>query len=129
MQWVVSADEVERRLLSGEWTEMTDLEIDQFLATPGLCEVDANGWLQENEGDVPELVEEMEGGELNIENVENIKGLEDDPNSSSIDNDNYNFFNNYETEVEFVLNSWPKYYMDVAYDHFYINDFTKDIFY
>ena len=47
MQWVVSADEVEKRLLSGEWTEMTDLEIDQFLATPELCEVDANGSLQE----------------------------------------------------------------------------------
>ena len=108
---------------------MTDLEIDQFLATPGLCEVDANGSLQERKGDIPELVEEMEGGELNIENMENIEGLEENPDSSSINNDNYKFFNDYETEVEFVLNSGPKYYMDVAYDHFYINDFTKDIFY
>ena len=87
MQWVVSAYEVERRLLSGEWTEMTDLEIYQFLATPGLCEVDANESLQERRGDIPELVEEMEGGEMNVENVENIGGLEENPDSSSIDND------------------------------------------
>ena len=88
VQWVVSADELEKRILSGEWTKMTDLEIDQFLATPELSEVDTNGSLQDQEGDVPELVEEMEGGELNIENVDNIEGLEDDPNSSSINNDN-----------------------------------------
>ena len=71
---MVSADEVERRLLSGEWTEMTDLEVDQLLATPGLCAVDANESIQELNGDIPDIVEEMEEGGLNVGNVENIKG-------------------------------------------------------
>ena len=75
VQWVVSADKLEKRILSGEWTKMTDLEIDQFLATPELSEVDTNGSLQDQEGDVPELVEEMEGGELNIGKEENIEEL------------------------------------------------------
>ena len=69
---MVSADEVERKLLSEEWTEMTDWEVDQFLATPGLCTIDANESLQELNEDIPEIIEEMQGGGLSAENVENI---------------------------------------------------------
>ena len=126
---MVSADEVERKLLSEEWTEMTDLEVDQFLSTPGLCAVDANESLQELNGDIPEIVEKMEGDGLNVENVDNVEGLDENPDLNSIDNNDYEFFDNYKTEGEFVLYSGPKYYMDFAYDHFYINDFTNDIFY
>ena len=129
VQWVISADELEKKILSGAWTKLTDLEIDQFLATPELGKVDTSGTLPDQEEAVPELVEETKGGEINIGNEGNIKGIETDPNLSDINNDNYSFFNNWEPEVDFVLNSGPKYYTDEAYNHFYINDFTQDVFY
>ena len=129
VQWVISADELEKKILSGAWTKLTDLEIDQFLATPELGKVDTSGTLPDQEEAVPELVEETKGGEINIGNEGNIEGIETDPNLSDINNDNYSFFNNWEPEVDLVLNSGPKYYTDEAYNHFYINDFTQDVFY
>ena len=41
----------------------------------------------------------------------------------------YEYFNNWYPELEFVLVSEPKYYIDEIYNHYYVNDFTNDIFY
>ena len=90
-------------MLSGAWTKLTDLEIDQFLATPEFGELATSRTLPDQEEAVPELVEETEGGEINIGNEGNIEGIETDPNLSDVNNE--------------------------AYNHFYINDFTQDVFY
>ena len=41
----------------------------------------------------------------------------------------YEYFNNWDPELDFALVSEPKYYIDEVYNHYYVNDFTNDIFY
>ena len=129
VHWVISADELEKKILSGEWTKLTDLEIDQFLAAPEIGEVNTSGTLPDQEEALPELAEKTEGGEIEIENVENIEEIETDSNLCNVNNDNYDYFNNWEPEVDFVLSLGPKYYTDESYNHFYVNDFTNNVFY
>ena len=126
---MVSANETEKKLLSEEWTEMTELEVEQFLATPGLCTVDANESSQALYEDIPEILEEMQGDGLSAGNVEDIAEMNEHIDFNNIVINEYEFFDNTEAEEEFVIHSGPKYYVDVAYNHFYINDFTNDIFY
>jgi len=94
---------LEKKILSGEWTKLTDLEIDQFLAAPEIGEVNTSGTLLDQEEALPELAEKTEGGEIEIENVDNIEEIETDSNLSIVNNDNYDYFNNWEPEVDFVL--------------------------
>ena len=58
---------------------MTDWEVDQFLATPGLCTVDANESSQALYEDIPEIFEEMQEDGLSAGNVEDIAELNEHP--------------------------------------------------
>ena len=49
VHWLISADQLEKKVLSGEWTKLTDLEIDQFLAAPEIGEVNTSGTLPDQE--------------------------------------------------------------------------------
>ena len=42
---------------------------------------------------------------------------------------NYEYFDNWEPELDFVLVSGPKYYTDETYNHYYVNNFTNNVFY
>ena len=126
---MVSADEIEKKLLSEEWTEMTELEVEQFLATPGLCTVDLNESSQTLYEDIPELLEEMQGSGLNVGNVEDIAEMNKHTDFKDIDINECEFFDYIKVEDEFVIHSEPKYYVDAVYNHFYTNDFSNDVFF
>ena len=130
IHWVISADELEDKILSGEWTKLTELEIDQFLTAPEIGEVNTSGPPTDQEETLPELAEETVGGEAEeILEIENIEEIETDSSSCNVKDSSYDYFNNWEPESDFVLSSGPKYYTDKTYNHYYVNDFTKDVFY
>ena len=66
----------------------------------------------------PEVAEETVGKEIGTDS-----GLYTEQASD------YEYFDNWDPELDFVLVSEPKYYTDEIYNHYYVNDFTNDIFY
>ena len=125
----MSEDVIEDKLLSDEWTKMSESDVEIFLATPGLCVVEANETLQEPYGNVPEWLEEGQKSSPDAENMKDAAETNKYTNSGDLNSNEYNFFDEIEMDDEFIIHSDPKYYGDAVYNHFYTNDFSNDMFF
>ena len=125
----MSENVIEEKLLSDEWTKMSESDVKIFLATPGLGVVEANETLQEPYGNMPEWLEEVQTSSPNAENMKDVAETNIYTNSGDLNSNEYNFFDEIEMDDEFIIHLDPKYYGDAVYNHFYTNDFTNDVFY
>ena len=129
MQWEVSENVLEEKLLSDEWAKMSETDVDVFLATPGLGVVEAKETLQKSHGNIPEDLEGAQTSSPDAENTMDVAGTNEHKISGDLDENLYNFFDEIEMDDEFIIHSDPKYYGDSVYNRFYTSDFSNDLFF
>ena len=129
MQWKVSENVIEEKLLSDEWTKMSESDVEIFLATPGLGVVEAKETLQKPHGNIPECLEGAQKSSPDAENTKDVAGTNVYTISEDLNKNSYNFFDEIEMDDEFIIHSDPKYYGDSVYNRFYTSDFSNDLFF
>ena len=113
--------------MSNEWTLLAEEKIGQLMTEPkigGAVVIESQTIVTMNEPSAdqqnisPEVAGETVGEEIGTDS-----GLYTEQTSD------YEYFDNWDPELGFVLVSKPIYYTDEIYNHYYANNFTNDVFY
>ena len=128
MQWALSEEMFEEWLLTDEWSQMSDADMDTFLDTPGIVTVEAivtEEYLNVNEQNnlVP-----TQGTSSVVEDIMEIIGINEEVIPGGLEGDSFDFFENIESDNEFIIHSDTVYYEDSVYNSVY-SCFNNDSFF
>ena len=107
MQWKLSEKVFEEMLLTDEWSKMNDSDVDTFLATPGLEMVGAKETGQNSHENVPKDLEPVQTSSPDVESLMDVPGTNERKISGDLEGDPYDFFEEFETDDEFIIDSNP----------------------
>ena len=126
MQWKVSENVIEEKLLSNEWAKMSDSDVEYFL---GLGVVEAKETVQKSHENIPEDLEGAQTSSPGAESTMDVAGTNEHKISGDLEEDPYDFFEEFETDDEFIIHSNPIDYEDSVYNRVYTSCFNNDSFF
>ena len=128
MQWALSERMFEEMLLTDEWSQMSDADIDTFLDTPGIEMVEAKVTEQNSHVNGPNDLMPAQGTSPEVEDIMEISGINEEVIPGDLEGDSFDFFEKVESDNEFIIHSDTINYEDSIYDRFY-SCFSDDSFF
>ena len=128
MQWALSEKMFEELLLTDEWSRMSDADMDTFLDTPGIETVEAIVTEKYSNVNGKNDLVPAQGTSPVVEDIMEIIGINEEVNPGGLEGDSFDFFENIESDNEFIIHSDTINYEDSVYDRVY-SCFSDDSFF
>ena len=128
MQWALSEEMFEELLLTDEWSRMSDADMDTFLDTPGIETVEAIVTEKYSNVNGKNDLVPAQGTSPVVEDIMEIIGINEEVIPGDLEGDSFDFFENIESDNEFIIHSDTINYEDSVYDRVY-SCFSDDSFF
>ena len=107
---------------------MSDADMDTFLDTPGIETVEAIVTEKYSNVNGKNDLVPAQGTSPVVEDIMEVIGINEEVNPGGLEGDSFDFFENIESDNEFIIHSDTIYYEDSVYDSVY-SCFNNDSFF